>query len=366
MVRLLTYTFLFALIVSCTKKEKSILIYGRLKNAEKSWISLQKITEKGEVTVDSVLSEGDGSFELKNPATSPDFYVLRANPTNLIFLILKQNERVEINGDAKNLETTYKVRGSKDSELIQQLRNHDRTLSDSLNKLFDAMRANNPEWKDSIGFGLQKVYSNEMESYAQKFIKANLSSLVSLSATKFINQQAELNLMTELRDSLNVAYPDNRYVKDYSTLVLELNKLPTGTASPEIILNTPAGKSLSLSSFRGKVILIDFWASWCMPCRRENPQMVELYKKLKGNNFEIYGVSLDENISAWKNAISKDELLWPQVSDLKRWESSVVKDFKIEAIPYNILIDRKGNIIEKGIRIEDLEFKIKEALAKNS
>jgi thiol-disulfide isomerase/thioredoxin len=364
--RLLTIIICISLLFSCTKKEKRKTLHGRLKNSEKSWIYLQKITDKGEETIDSVMSASDGSFEIKNPATSPEFYILRTDPTNLIFLVLNEGENVEVTGDGKDLEKTYKINGSKDSELIQQLRSHDRLFSDSLNKLFDSLRVNNPEKKDSIGFALQQVYTSGMEKYASDFIKKNLSSLVSLSATKFVNQQAELELMNVLADSLQKAYPENKYVKDYLTLMAELNKLPAGSVSPEISLNTIDGKPLSLSSFRGKIVLVDFWASWCAPCRRENPQLVEIYKKYKNQNFEIFGVSLDENIAAWKNAVEKDGITWPQVSDLKRWESSVVKEFQIEAIPYNILLDASGNIIAKGIRSEELDIKIMEAISKNS
>ena len=354
------------LLFSCAKKEKAKKIYGRIRNAEKSWIYLQKISEQGDVTIDSVMGERDGSFEMRNPSTSPEFYILRTNPTNLIFLILKSGENVEVNGDAKNFEMTYKVRGSRDSELIQKLRNKDRLLSDSLNKAYEILRAENPENKDSLGMHLQQVYTDVMDAFARDFIRKNISSLVSLSATKFINQQSELALMNELRDSLTKAYPDNRYVKDYITLMNELNELPPNSICPEIRLKTPEGKTVTLSSFKGKVVLIDFWASWCAPCRRENPHVVEIYKKYKGKDFEIFGVSLDENVAAWKNAIDKDGITWVQVSDLKKWESQAVKDFHIEAIPYSILIDREGKIITKALRSDELEIKIMEAIRKNS
>ena len=108
---LISTIFLF----TCGKKESVKKIYGRLRNAEKSWIYLQKISEQGDITIDSVLGERDGSFEMRNPSTTAEFYILRTNPTNLIFLVLEPSESVEVNGDAKNLELTYKVRGSKDS-----------------------------------------------------------------------------------------------------------------------------------------------------------------------------------------------------------------------------------------------------------
>jgi thiol-disulfide isomerase/thioredoxin len=352
-------------VLSCTQKEKKNRIHGRIINAEKSWVYLQKITEEGDVTIDSVRCSNDGSFEMANPATSVDFFILRTDPTNVIFLILKPNENIEITGNSKKLEQTYKVRGSKDSELIQKLRTYDQALSDSLNKVYELKRAEDPVRKDEIGLNLQQLYTTRMENFSKQFISDNISSLVSLSATKFINQQAELILMNKLKDSLANKYPDNKYVQDYIILVSNLNKLPPGSACPEIELKTPDNKTLRLSSLKGKVVLIDFWASWCSPCRRENPTLVKLYEKYKGPDFEIFGVSLDENVAAWKNAIDKDGITWPQVSDLKRWESKVVKEFHIEAIPYNVLIDREGKIIAKGIRSEELELKIMEITGKS-
>src|SRR4051812_20575096 len=115
-------------VAGCGQKEKSKSIYGRLRNAENSWIYLQKITEHADQNIDSVMTERDGSFKLANKITEPDFYILRANDQNVVFLFLKPGDNVEINGDAKKLEETYKVRGSKDSELIQQLRSKDKLL----------------------------------------------------------------------------------------------------------------------------------------------------------------------------------------------------------------------------------------------
>ncbi len=126
------------------------------------------------------------------------------------------------------------------------------------------------------------------------------------------------------------------------------------------------GKRHRLSDFKGRLVLLDFWASWCGPCRRENPNIVKIYEKYKNSGFEIFGVSLDENVEAWKAAIQKDGITWPQVSELKRWESKVVKDFGIEAIPYSVLIDQNGKIVAKGLRSDELDLKLMELLRKNS
>lgn len=344
-------------------KNKDGSISGRIMHAENKWISLQKITEEGDQTIDSVRAEKDGKFKLKNPATNdPDFYLLRTNETNVIFLVLKKGEDVVVTGDADKFEKSYQVKGSKDSELLQKLRSYDRLLSDSLNKVYTDLRNVNPTAADSMGLQLQGHYTKTMEAFAKDFIRTNLSSIVSLSATRFLNQQSELTLMTTLEDSLVASYPQNRYVNDYRNLMTGLKKLPPGSMAPEITANTPNGKTVSLSSLRGKIVLVDFWASWCGPCRRENPAVVELYKKYKNKNFEIFGVSLDDNLAAWKTAINADKITWPQVSELKKWDSKVVKEYNIDAIPYSVLIDRDGKIIAKGLRTEELEIRLMELL----
>ena len=366
-----TSYFLIAVILfflSCgeNKNNGKGLIKGRLIHAENKWIHLQQINDEGEHTIDSVMAGKDGSFQLNNPADGPDFYVLRANDKNLIFLVLRRGESAEVNGDADNFELTYSVKGSKDSEVLLKLRSFDRNFTDSLNTVYTKIRNESPDKVDSIGMILQGAYSVQMEEFSKNLISKNLTSIVSLSATKFLNQQRELALMQELEDSLFAAYPTNRYVIDYKNLMAGLKKLPPGSPAPEIEANSPEGKQLSLSSLKGKIVLIDFWASWCAPCRSENPNLVALYQKYKGKDFEILGVSLDDNQAAWKTAIAADKITWLQVSELKKWESTVVKEYNIEAIPYSVLVDREGKIIAKGLRSEDLEVRLIELLRKNS
>jgi peroxiredoxin len=137
-----------------------------------------------------------------------------------------------------------------------------------------------------------------------------------------------------------------------------------GMLAPDIELPSPEGKMISLKSLRGKYVLVDFWASWCPPCRDENQHTVEIYNKYKGKDFEIYGVSLDNKMERWKNAIQDDGITWVQVSDLKYWDSPTAAMYGINGIPFTLLLNKEGRIIEVNIFGSDLEEKL-ESLINN-
>lgn len=175
----------------------------------------------------------------------------------------------------------------------------------------------------------------------------------------------------QVRENPNVAYFGEQFVNAYKTKnpqaaaalqkEIEFTKnLLVGGTLPDFTQKTPEGQELSLSSLRGKVVLIDFWASWCGPCRKENPNVVKMYEVYKEKGFEILGVSLDRNKESWVAAIEKDGLTWPHVSDLQGWGNQVAKSFNITAIPHTILVDREGKIIARNLRGPSLEQKLEE------
>jgi thiol-disulfide isomerase/thioredoxin len=339
-------------------------ISGKLDFGSDQAVVLSKITESGEVRLDSATTDGDGNFELRNAASGTDYYLLRTGPKSVIYLVLDGSEDVRITGDARELESTYSVEGSPESELLRKLRSTDRQLTDSFNRTFAGMRDMVPMQRDSAAHELETRYTRSMREYAREMIREHPGSLASLSATKFLDQSNDLELMQLLADSLYKRHQGNPYVEDYRRLVSELRMLPPGSTAPPIELKTPEGRPVTLDDFKGKVLLVDFWASWCAPCRRANPDLKRLYDKHRADAFAVLGVSLDDNPEAWKQAIRQDALPWTQVSELKKWDSKCVKDYHIEAIPFSVLLDRDGKILAKGLEPEQLEPIILEALHK--
>ncbi|MFM6914325.1 MAG: TlpA family protein disulfide reductase [Aquirufa sp.] len=176
------------------------------------------------------------------------------------------------------------------------------------------------------------------------------SHLVALWATNFLPAEKEMASLLEIADRLGKARPTHPQVQQFVNNLQRLQGVNEGAMAPEINLATPEGPTLALSSLRGKYVLIDFWASWCGPCRRENPNVVKTYAAYKDRGFEIYGVSLDQNREAWLKAIETDKLVWKHVSDLQYWSSAGAQAYQVNSIPQTFLVNREGRIIAKGLR----------------
>jgi len=364
--------------------EKSFVVNGKFTNTKKDSVYLQELTTKKTIGIDSAVISEEGEFHFKVNPKEIGFYIVKLDKNNFITLLIDKGETVEVTADAKQLLRTYTVLGSKGSELIKELNtrlqtNYDKV--DSLAAIYNESKGKPDilEIKASLDSTYKVIFLDE-KSYLQNFIDKNTSSLACLIAIyqQFgremmfnFNIKEDFAYFMKLDKALMAAYPDNQHALDLHERIAEIkridaekdlaeSKLAVGSKAPDFTLETPEGKEVSLSSFKGKNVLIDFWASWCAPCRAENPNMVKLYKKFKDKNFTILGVSLDQDKELWTKAIKLDKLIWTQVSDLKYWSSPIAKLYNVEAIPFSVLIDEDGKIVAKGLKGDSLATKVAE------
>ncbi len=366
--------------------EDEILIKGSLTNTKKDSIYLDELTTKDAIHLDSAVINEDGEFTFKVKPKQIGFYILRLSKNNFVTLLMNNGETAEITGDARQLVKTYKVSGSQGSQQIKEINDHLRinyARVDSLSTVYENSKGQ-PDFEKTKA-KLDSVYLNifaDQKKFASNFIDKNTSSLACLiliyqqfgrQSVFDVKDKADFAYFEKLDKALFATYPDNTHAQDLHKQISELKKfeaektlasakIAEGSEAPEIKLKSPDGNEITLSSFRGKYVLIDFWASWCSPCRKANPDLVKLYKKYKTKDFEIYSVSLDRDKDAWKAAIKADKMTWIQVSDLLYWDSPVAKLYSVEAIPFSVLIDKKGKILSKSNELSVIEEKLAELM----
>lgn len=305
---------------SCvTKENKGLSLSGNVENISEGKVYLQKFENKMFHVIDS--SEVvDGQFSFSNDVKLPEIYGLTLDTTKGSLLLFLDQNPTTVKLDSSSYYRNSIVTGS------------------SLQDLFVA-------------------YKKDRNVKIDEFIKANPKSLVAAYALyrdfSYRLSPEEIKSNIQLLDSSLWKTP---YVQTLEELTETLETVSVGRKAPIFVANDPNGNPVQLSDHLGKgYLLIDFWASWCGPCRRENPNLVKAYNKYKNKGFDVFSVSLDKSKEAWIAAIEKDDLTWTHVSDLLFWDSASAKLYGVRAIPSNFLVDKDGVIVAKNLRGEDLE-----------
>ncbi len=375
--------FVSVLIFFSGCKNKTVQLSGTLLNPiSGTYIFLDELKSNELITVDSVIISDEGNFNFKRIVKQPSFYLLKINENNFCTMLFEPGEKIKLTAAFDSLNNPAYVTGSPGTVLMVE---YNRRLMKTINDLqsLSAIYRNNidsPDLPEVINRldSLAQSCLEEINSYTKQYIDDNLSSLVSLIAlyqqvapnVYVLDPGEDLRYFIKVDSVLYGQYPDYDPVISLHQQVQELaaryeydNSLSLVAGeemeAPEISLPTPEGDTINLSSTRGSVVLLDFWASWCTPCRIENPNLVEVYDRYHKNGFQIYQVSLDKSKEAWIRGIRDDNLgKWIHVSDVKYWNSAVVPLYKINSIPYSLLLDRDGKIIASNLRGDELKSKL--------
>ncbi len=351
---------------SCSQKSKdSFEIKAEIKGIEDgTLIYLNRRHEGKLVTLDSAVIS-NYSVSLNGEIASPEMVLLKIGDSNKAINLFVEPGEISVISNIDSLENTV-VKGSKTHDEFLELKGNLDALSDERQDLIYAYEAATKD-NDTIKI---KDLENDFNSLHEKqndvvklFVQNNPASSISpFAISSYLAYEMDSESLDSLLQTLDPVVTKSTYYKELSDRVSILRNVGIGQSAPDFTLNQPNQQPLTLSTLQGSYLLIDFWASWCVPCRKENPHVVEVYHDFRDKGFEILGVSLDTKNESWLEAIEKDQLDWLHVSDLKGWQSEAGRLYGINSIPHTVLIDPEGKIIAKGLRAKELREKLETIL----
>ncbi|HLV51514.1 MAG TPA: TlpA disulfide reductase family protein [Flavobacterium sp.] len=377
MKKIFALAFTTALFISCDKG--GYTISGDVKGFDDGTVVyINRIEEAtGFVKIDSTEIQA-GTFEFKGESPELDLYFIELGTTQeFAFPFVWENGSIKFTFDKEKPEEV-KVTGTKNNDLMTsyneeayKIQQEIKNFQDQNQQKFAEAQANeDQETMGSIIDGINTLQDKYLEQN-KTFIGANKDSYISLllltqlSTTDALTSEEIKGYFNNFDTSLKETKKGKEFAETLKKIEedeKERQKVAIGQKAPDFSANTPEGTTESLYNNLGKVTIIDFWASWCGPCRRENPNVVALYNKYKDNGLKIIGVSLDKENEKWVQAIADDQLDWLQISNLKFWDDPIAKDYFVESIPATFILDENGTIVAKDLRGAELENKIAELL----
>jgi thiol-disulfide isomerase/thioredoxin len=368
---------LLMILSSCSGKKENFKIEGTVNGAKDAVIYLYQRSLSGTMPIDSAVISAKGTFVLRGYTDQPNFYILFLHKDQYINLLIHPRDKFRILSAAENFNRNYFVEGSKDSRQILKLVSKQAETLDRITGLSNEYensldRPDLPYIKARLD-SMYDIIFREHKQFSIDFIHENKESLVSLMAlyqqlgkqSPVFDFEKDFEYFALVDSALYTRYPGSEAVKDLNKKVAQIRemlKVAVGSAAPPLILPEINGKPFALSDLKGKVVLINFWASWSDASLAGNKFLAELYDEFHPKGFEVVQVSLDRTRESWLKNIRNGPPDWIQVSDLLFWDSPVVKQFRIESLPANILIDTGGIIIARNCMGKQLEQKLTEML----
>jgi peroxiredoxin len=332
-------------------------------------ISIKELKGTATGNLDTIKLKPDYTFAKKLRITEPGYYQINFYNKQFVTVIIDHSD-LEITVDGNSPTGFFELKGSPDQDLLNQIQNLMANVQSS-----PYIRQLEAEYAKAATANDQKRAEEIQNEYIQILDKGfeqvvtilkdqppSLALITLLQQNSLLDRDKYFDLYLSTAEKFRNEWPDYKYGKEFVDYVDKMKITAVGQTAPEIELPNPEGQVIKLSSLRGKYVLIDFWAKWCGPCRRENPNVVNAYTKFKDKGFDVFGVSLDRTKEDWVQAIAEDGLTWTHVSDLKYFESQAAVDYNISAIPFSILLDKEGKIIAKNLRGAALDKKLEEVL----